>query len=254
MPGRKTRGGDTVRSSTVDSMPTWDWPPSTIREILSPSCANTCPALVGETRLDTFALGAASGKPHSRITAWMNGWPGQRTPTVGPPAVTMPGISSARARTSVNGPGQNARASFSGARRPVGRTASGHFDARDVDNNRIVRRPALDLENFCDRLYVQRVGGQAVNRFRRQRHDFAGAQQFRRAFYRRFKQRRRVRGQNFSGHALFIAQGVDGVELRRLPSRVKSGDDADDGAGNERDGNPEKRGDGWHVFDIGDTF
>ena len=47
----------------------------------------------------------------------------------------------------------------------------------------IVCRPAFDLENFCDGLFVQRVGGQAINRFRRQRDDFARAQQFRRAFH-----------------------------------------------------------------------
>ena len=42
----------------------------------------------------------------------MNGWLGQRTPTVGPPAVTTPGISFARGSTSVSGPGQNAFASL----------------------------------------------------------------------------------------------------------------------------------------------
>src|ERR1019366_7501019 len=76
--------------------------------ILSPRDFRTCSAFVGETRLDRFALGAARGKPHSLITAWMNGWLGQRTPTVGPPAVMMPGISAARGSTSVKGPGQNA--------------------------------------------------------------------------------------------------------------------------------------------------
>ena len=69
MPGRKIPGGETVKSSTVDSMPTCDWPPSTISGILPPSCLRTCSAFVGEIRLDKFALGAASGKPHSRITA-----------------------------------------------------------------------------------------------------------------------------------------------------------------------------------------
>ncbi len=46
----------------------------------------------------------------------MNGWLGQRTPTVAPPAVTISGISFARGNTSVNGPGQNALASFSAIR------------------------------------------------------------------------------------------------------------------------------------------
>ena len=45
----------------------------------------------------------------------------------------------------------------------------------------LCRRPAFDLENFGDGLFVQRIGGEPINRFRRQRDDFAGAQQFRRA-------------------------------------------------------------------------
>ena len=171
----------------------------------------------------------------------MNGWPGQRTPTVAPPAVTMSGISFARGSTSVSGPGQNALANFSAGSGHAVDAAFRHFDAGDVDDDRIVRRPAFDLENFGDGLFVQRVGGQAINRFRRQRDDFAGAQQFRRALHGGVKKRRRVRGQDFSGHTLFIAQGVNRVELRRLPRGIKAGDDADDGAGNERDGDPEPR-------------
>ena len=38
IPGRKILGGDTVKSRTVDSIPTCDCPPSTIKEIFSPSC------------------------------------------------------------------------------------------------------------------------------------------------------------------------------------------------------------------------
>src|ERR1039458_4891770 len=110
MPGRSSRGGEQEISNTVDSMPICDCPPSTISRILSPRDFRTCSAFVGETRLDRFALGAARGKPHSWITAWMNGLLGQRTPTVGPPAVMTPGISVALGSTSVKGPGQNALA------------------------------------------------------------------------------------------------------------------------------------------------
>jgi len=69
MPGRKILGGDTVKSKTVDSMPTCDCPPSTMSEIFPPSCVRTCSEFVGEIWLDRFALGAASGKSHSRMTA-----------------------------------------------------------------------------------------------------------------------------------------------------------------------------------------
>src|SRR6267142_2741730 len=112
MPGRNSRGGVAVNSTTADSIPTWDWPPSMMRGILFPRDFWTCEALVGESWLERLALGAARGKPHSLMTAWMKGWLGQRTPTVGPPAVTRSGISFDRGRTRVNGPGQNVRASF----------------------------------------------------------------------------------------------------------------------------------------------
>ena len=48
---------------------------------------------------------------------------------------------------------------------------------------------------------VQRVGREAVNRFRRQRGHFAGAQQFRRAFHGSGKQLRRVSGKDFRFHS-----------------------------------------------------
>jgi len=44
IPGRKIRGGCRDRSSTVDSIPTWARPPSTIRGILPPRLARTCSA------------------------------------------------------------------------------------------------------------------------------------------------------------------------------------------------------------------
>src|ERR1700733_11522084 len=107
------RGGFSIKSKTVDSIPTCDWPPSTIKGIFPSKFLRTCSAFVGEMEPDKFALGAASGKLHSRITAWMNGWDGQRMPTVSPPAVTIFGIFFARGKIKVNGPGQNALANFS---------------------------------------------------------------------------------------------------------------------------------------------
>ena len=46
------------------------------------------------------------------MTASMNGWLGQRIPTVSPPDVTMSGMRIERGRTRVNGPGQKAAASL----------------------------------------------------------------------------------------------------------------------------------------------
>ncbi len=113
-----------------------------------------------------------------------------------------------------------------------------HFIAGDVDDDGIVRRAALDLKNFGDGFFVQRICREAINRFRRQRDDFAGAQQFRRAPDGFLKKLRRVRGKNFGGHALFVAQSVNRVELGRLPRGIKTGDDADDRAGNGGDADP----------------
>src|SRR5260370_23119158 len=86
-----------------------------IKGIFAPKFWRTCPAVVGERPLNGLALGAASGNPQARITAWMNGWAGQRTPTVPPLAVTMSGISPDLGRTRVSGPGQKAAASLSAA-------------------------------------------------------------------------------------------------------------------------------------------
>ena len=72
-----------------------------------------------------------------------------------------------------------------------------HGQAGDVDDDGIVRRAALDLENLGDGLFIQRVGGEAIDRFRRQRGDFASAQQIRRAADGGLEQLRRVRGQDF---------------------------------------------------------
>src|SRR5439155_1490826 len=125
--------------------------------------AFTWAALVGETALDRFALGAASGKPHFRMTAWMNGWAGQRTPTVGPSAVTTPGISAERGSTSVSGPGQNDRASWSASGvRPAG-TGTGRLT--------LPRRPILT------RVFKGAPGSSRERRSRRRAGQDAGQQE-----------------------------------------------------------------------------
>ncbi len=44
-----------------------------------------------------------------------------------------------------------------------------------MDDDGIVRRAAFNLKNSGDGRRIQRVRGQPINRFRRQRNDFAGA-------------------------------------------------------------------------------
>ncbi len=61
--------------------------------------------------------------------------------------------------------------------RPVRDAALRHVEARDMNDDGIVRGPAFDLEDAPDRVRVQRAGRQPIHRFRRQRDHLAGAQQ-----------------------------------------------------------------------------
>jgi hypothetical protein len=53
-------------------------------------------------------------------------------------------------------------------RRPARDAALRHVDARDMDDDGIVRRPALDLEDALHRPGIQRVGRQPIHRLGRQ--------------------------------------------------------------------------------------
>src|SRR5207302_1025144 len=72
----------------------------------------TCLARVGEIPVDRLALGAAIGRPASRISHRATAVEGTRTPTVSWPAVTMSGMIEDRGRTIVSGPGQKRSASL----------------------------------------------------------------------------------------------------------------------------------------------
>ena len=61
-----------------------------------------------------------------------------------------------------------------------------------MNDDWIVRRSSFDLENFCDGIFIQRVCREAINSFRRERDDFAGAEQFRRTADGFLKKSRRV--------------------------------------------------------------
>ena len=76
-----------------------------------------------------------------------------------------------------------------------------------MDDNGVVRRAAFDFKNPPDRARVERIGRQTIDRFGRQRDQFAGPEQFRRARHGGVEQRRRVGRQDLrfgfgrSGHA-----------------------------------------------------
>ncbi len=149
-------------------------------------------------------------------------------------------------------PGPKRLSQFVREFRPILHATFRHFIAGDVNNDGVVGRTTFDFKNSCDSLGVERICREAVNSFRRQCDDFTGTKKFRRAADGFLKKFRRMRGKNFSGHTLFVAQSVNRVELGCFPRRIKAGDDADDGAGNERDGNPAKGSDGRHIFYVGD--
>ena len=110
-PGRRSRGGVTVRSMMVLSTPTEQGPPSTMPSILPSMSSSICWAVVGLGRPEVLPLGAATGMPDSRMMASVMVWSGQRTPTVSSPPVVRRGTLSRRGRIMVSGPGQKRSAS-----------------------------------------------------------------------------------------------------------------------------------------------
>src|SRR5207302_8224490 len=64
-PGRSSRGGRVVRSSTVDSIPPLVGPPSRTRSIRPASPRKTRTAVVGDNPVEPLAPRAATGTPAS---------------------------------------------------------------------------------------------------------------------------------------------------------------------------------------------
>ncbi len=147
----------------VDSTPAVQGPPSSTGTRPS-NPATTCAAVVGDSRPERLAEGAASGRPAARISSSASGWSGMRMPTVSSPAVTIslrpaPGL---RRSTSVSGPGQNCG-------EPPGEGAEldqflGHFEVGHVDDQRVEARPALGLVDLEHGVGIGGVGAEPVDR------------------------------------------------------------------------------------------
>ena len=90
-----------------------------------------------------------------------------------------------------------------------------------MDDDGIVRGPAFDSINFGDGFGVERVCGQAVNGFRRQRDDFARAQGLGGDLHRGLEQFGGVGGENPGGHA-GNPPGPDGAGAGPGGSRARS--------------------------------
>lgn len=106
-------GTSPLMSSTVDSTPTSQFPPSKISGMRPSMSSMTCLAAVGLGLPLRLALGAATGTLHAFNSAAATGCEGIRTATVGRDAVTTSGICGLRGMSSVNGPGQKASINFS---------------------------------------------------------------------------------------------------------------------------------------------
>ena len=67
-PGRKILGNSPVMSTTVDSNPTSQGPPSSTMSMRPSMSSSTCSARVGLGRPERLALGAATGTPAFSIS------------------------------------------------------------------------------------------------------------------------------------------------------------------------------------------
>ncbi len=99
-------------SSTVDSTPIFDSPPSNISSILPSRSEKTCSAVVGLGEPEILALGAAIGVSDARISESATACLGILTATVSKPATVMSGTVLLRLNRSVSGPGQNSSISL----------------------------------------------------------------------------------------------------------------------------------------------
>ena len=116
---------------------------------LIPRSSITCCAVVGLMRPKLFALGAASAPPKACNTARAHGCAGDRSPTVSCPPVTTSRARALRRSTSVNGPGQNARAQNTRIVGNVFRPFVERVSAADVNDDRMIRWPTLWRRTTC---------------------------------------------------------------------------------------------------------
>ena len=149
--GATASGSPPVRSRTVDSRPTGQAPPSRISATSSPNSAATCAAMVGLTRPERLADGAAIGLAAARSNSCATGWAGARSATVSRPALaSSDNPASARRRsTRVSGPGQKRCAALARPRVELGERL-GFGQTRDMHDQRVEARPAFGGEDSRD--------------------------------------------------------------------------------------------------------
>ena len=154
-------------------------PASSTSATLSPSCSTTCSALVGLSRPERLALGAAIA-PAERSDHVMRD-PARRAKRDRRKARRHQRVHRRAGRKRRDErerprPERFRQQLGAHAERPV---AARHRHVGDVADQRIEARPALGGEDFCYRLAVLGVRGEPVDRLRRQRHELAARQRLR---------------------------------------------------------------------------
>ena len=176
-PGRSSCGGSVVQSTMVLSMPSGVGPPSSTTSRRSsshgPRSSSTWRAVVGLTRPNRLADGAAMPPPNGSSTCWATGWAGTRSPTVSRPPVTTVDTRSDRRTSTVSGPGQHAAASSSAA---GGSSAAHDADVVQphVDDHRMALGRPLTSKIRRTAAVVLGVGTEPVHRLGRDGGQSAG--------------------------------------------------------------------------------
>ena len=143
------------------------------------SPATTCAAVVGLGRPERFALGAATGTPARRIRSRATP-SGIRTATVSRPAVTREGTRDFFERTRVRGPGQKRAMSFVAGAGTFRATFRSIVRSLTWTITGLSCGPSLRREDLRDRLLVERVRPEAVDRLRREGDELAAPEPRRR--------------------------------------------------------------------------
>ena len=182
-PGRKIAGRDEVRSTTVDSIPTRQSPPSNIRSTSSAQFAANVLCGRGADAIGAVGAGGGDGageffqKVQSDGMIGATDGDGRQTGGDG-----WERSCSDLGRTNVSGPGQEARArsSAESGQAVTYRLATEMSATWTISG--LVGGPAFDGKDFADGAGVGRIGAEAVDGFRGEGDESSGPENFNGSF------------------------------------------------------------------------
>ena len=222
-PGRSTRGGSLVRSSTVDSTPTSQGPASSRQSMRPSRSAKTCAArrragvheAVGARRRDGHVR-RAQQRPRHRMPrhAHADGGAARRDGR----ADRRPARQDQRQRSRPEALGQSQR-----QRRNRGGDGRERGGVGDVDDQRIAVRSLLRGEDALNRGGIRRVGAQAVDRLGGEGDEAARAQQLRGAGRWRSPARRPARRRSTCVRRVFSPSDISRLRLPQSAGTVCHG-------------------------------